>query len=52
MVGRLIRNTTAISAATIVTATAVIYYRHAYELASAHDETGVTAGLRPSQPTV
>lgn len=52
MVERLIRNTTAISAATIVTATAVISYRLAYELVSAHGETSVTAGLHPLQQTI
>ena len=47
MTDRLIRITTALAVATVAAVAAVISYRHAYELVSAHGETGVTAWLLP-----
>src|SRR5262252_10792549 len=44
---RLIRITTALAVATVAAVAAVISYRHAYELAVTHGETGVTARLVP-----
>jgi hypothetical protein len=45
--GRLIRITTALAVATVAAVAAVISYRHAYELARTHGETGITARLLP-----
>ena len=47
MTDRLIRLTTAAAVATVAAVAAVISYRHAYELVSAHGESGVTARLVP-----
>src|SRR5712692_6822858 len=47
MTDRLIRLTTALAVATVAAIAAVISYRHAYELVSAHGEAGVTARLVP-----
>jgi len=47
MTGRLIRITTALGVATVAAIAAVISYRHAYELVSAHGETRLTARLVP-----
>src|SRR5262245_52195717 len=44
---RLIRITTALAVATVAAVAAVISYRHAYELVSAHGESGLTARLLP-----
>ena len=43
MTDRLIRVTTALAVAAVVAVAAVIAYRHAYELASTHRDSGVTA---------
>jgi uncharacterized protein DUF2637 len=45
MTDRLIRITTALAVATVAAVAAVISYRHAYELVSAHGESGLTARL-------
>jgi len=42
-----IRVTTALAVATVAAVAAFISYRHAYELVSAHGETGITARLLP-----
>ena len=47
MTDRLIRVTTALAVATVAAVAAVISYRHAYELARTHGETGLTARLLP-----
>ena len=47
MADRLIRMTTALAVATVAAVAAVISYRHAYELVSAHGESGLTARLLP-----
>jgi hypothetical protein len=47
MTDRLIRITTAFAVATVAAVAAVISYRHAYELVTAHGETGPTARLLP-----
>jgi len=47
MPDRLIRITTALAVATVAAVAAVISYRHAYELVSAHGESGLTARLLP-----
>jgi hypothetical protein len=44
---RLIRIATALAVATVAAVAAVISYRHAYELVSRHDESGLTARLVP-----
>jgi hypothetical protein len=47
MPDRLIRITTALAVATVAAVAAVISYRHAYDLVSAHGESGLTARLLP-----
>ena len=47
MADRLIRITNAMAVATVAAVAAVISYRHAYELVTAHGETGLTARLLP-----
>lgn len=47
MTDRLIRATTALAVATVAAIAAVISYRHAHELVSAHGESGMTARLVP-----
>jgi hypothetical protein len=47
MTDRLIRITTALAVATVAAVAAVISYRHAFELVSAHGESGLTARLLP-----
>jgi len=47
MTGRLIRITTALGVVSVAAIAAVISYQHAYELVSAHGETGLTARLVP-----
>jgi hypothetical protein len=47
MTDRLIRITTALAVATVAAVAAVISYRHAFELVSAHGESGLTARLVP-----
>jgi Protein of unknown function (DUF2637) len=47
MTDRLIRITTALAVATVAAVAAVISYRHAYDLARTHGETGPTASLLP-----
>jgi hypothetical protein len=44
---RLIRVTTALAVVAVAAVAAVISYRHAYELATTHGETGLTARLLP-----
>jgi hypothetical protein len=45
--GRLIRLITALAVGTVAAVAGVISYQHAYELVSAHGETGITAHLFP-----
>jgi hypothetical protein len=47
MTDKLIRITTALAVAGVAGVAAIISYRHAYELVSAHGETGLTARLIP-----
>jgi hypothetical protein len=47
MADRLIRIMTALAVVTVAAVAAVISYRHAYELVSAHGESGLTARLLP-----
>jgi len=45
--GRLIRITTTLAVTAVAAVAAIISYRHAYELVSAHGESGLTARLIP-----
>src|SRR4051812_46516414 len=47
MTDRLTRVTTALAVLAVAAVAAVISYRHAYELVSAHGESGITARLVP-----